>query len=111
MSVSTTKRAPARKTGGGSSASKTFSFRGIKLPAPTKVPDTLAFDLGDIQLRAEEGDMSVVLGRIQGILEEMLGREELVKVRGVVKGLDDPWQKELLEKVIELAGGDESGKS
>lgn len=73
---------------------------------PAKVPDTIGFDLGDIQLRAEQGDEVSALAGVQGLLEEMLGREELRKVRPTVKGIGDPWQKDLLEKVLGLDGLD-----
>ena len=89
---------------GASRASKTFKFRGVALETPKKLPDSISFDLGDIQLRAQEDDSAGALAAMQGLLEDIIGREELRKVRPAIKGLADPWQKDLLEAVLALEG-------
>lgn len=99
----TPKRAAGRKAGG-SRAAKTFQFRGATLKRPTKLPDTIGFDIAQVQLRARQGETDEAVTTIHQILEEVLGSEELQKVRPTIKGLLDPWQRELLEKVISLDG-------
>lgn len=106
MTVSTTsKRAGSSKSGAGSRASKTFTFRGVKLTKPKEIPDTFGFDYGEVQMLAQAEDAAVV-GAMQGLLASILGEEELRKVRSVVKGLGDPWQADLLKAIVELDGLD-----
>lgn len=101
-----TKRAATRKGGGSSSSNgaKTFKFRGVALTLPKEIPGTLGFDIGDIQLRAEEGDVDYVIAHTQRLLEDLITRDELIKVRPTVKGVDDAWQTDLLTTVLKAVG-------
>lgn len=98
--MTASKRGAGAKGTGASRASKAFTFRGVKLPAVAKLPDTLIFDLNDIQLRFESDQGGQALLTIQRMLEELLGRDELQKVRPTIKGPEDSWQFDLLKAIL-----------
>lgn len=100
--MSTSKKsAPARKGGG----AKTLKFRGVELKVPAKIPGTFGYDFGEVQRLGMEGDPAVV-GAVQQLLVSVFGEDELKKVRPKVKGINDPWQIELLTALVGVDGLD-----
>lgn len=103
MSTST-KRAPARKTGGGSSASKTFTFRGKKIVKPKEVPGDFALVPFEFDAMASDEDAGpmVALQYLYGELRKVLGAEELGKAKSTLKGPEDilNWAVELVNALV-----------
>lgn len=83
-----------------------FEFRGVELIGPAELPGTIGFDLGDIQVRALEESGAGTIGVLQRLIEGILGRAELLKVRATIKGLGDPWQEDLLSAILEAYGAE-----
>lgn len=90
----------------GSRAGKKFTFRGVTLKGPKELPGTLDFDLGDISVRADEGNDQEALAGMHRLLESLLGREQLLAVREKIKGAEDPWQEELLGAALKAYGSE-----
>lgn len=114
----TASKAPSANGAGGAARSegkgkkkaiRKINFRGVKLEGPPDLPGTLDFDLGDISVRAEEGHDQEALTGMHRLLESLLGRDQLLKIRQKIKGPEDPWQEELLGDTLK-AYGTNSGK-
>lgn len=110
MPPAKTKAQAARAEKAETKQPKKFTFRGLKLEGPSELPGTLDFDLGDLQLQAESGEESDALVGMQRLLQSILGREQLLEIRKEIKGLDDPWQRDLLQATL-AAYGTESGEA
>lgn len=104
-----TKRAATRK-GGGSSSSKTghkkqVDFRGITLVFE-EVPGNAGKTFGKVMSRMRRGDGLEGTALAYDLLEGIFGEEELDKIDPVLKGMNDPWQIELLNAALEAEGGE-----
>lgn len=81
-----------------------FEFRGQKLSGPADLPGTFDFDLGDLQIRAEAGEDTAWLIGVHRLVESVIGRDQMLKVRTTIKNPSDPWQRDLLEALLGAYG-------
>lgn len=118
--MSTAAKSAASRKGSGARAAKaaqtngkpqtSFTFRGVEMPIP-EIPDSIAFDLADIQIRGEEEDGQGALIAVHRLLESIFGRDELRKVRPTIKGVEDAWQNELLSQALDAAKELDAGEA
>lgn len=78
--------APAKRGAAARAARKngdlSVKFHGVDVSFPAKLPGTVAFDLGEIELRESAGESA--LGPMLGLLKSIIGDVQLYKIRTAI---------------------------
>ncbi len=107
--MSSTRNAASRPRSGRGAAARSVTFHGLKVPVPTKIPGTLAFDLAALE-ETEGDDNKSGFAELVKMLETLLGHEQVEKVKAQVASrgisLDDVTGElmGLIGKIIDAAG-------
>lgn len=114
MAASRSRAASAKSAGAAraerSGKPKSLTFRRQKLEIPAELPPAFAYDFGQAQMYADKGDEERVLSILHRLLSDVFGEQMDGVIRGLIRGIDDPWETELIRAVLS-AYGMESGKS